>query len=146
MNLAAFISWMKEKWEAMEAHMKANADNAVKLAALAKERDDAKAAGDKAAGELVTAKQTISERDAEIAGLKDNVKAKGEKIAELEKSKSTVGAEAAAIAAAQGIPAEKLPPVGAGSSAVSEMKRAEFVKLSPAARMKFCQGGGKVVD
>lgn len=107
--------------------------------------------------ELQSARAAIVDREAEIAALKAEVqklKPQAEqfatitaKLAEAEAKAKTVGIAAAEIAAAHGLKGEQLaelPAPSENTSAVKEMTREEFNKLSPAARSEFAIKGGKI--
>lgn len=107
-------------------------------------------------GELASAQAAIAEHnanaeavtakaDAAISDLTGKLTAAESRIKELEASAKTAGQIAAEVAAAQGIPSDKLPKQNTPAAAPT-MPRAEFSKLSAFDQMHFCKSGGRVTE
>lgn len=92
------------------------------------------------------AKDITDKADAAIADLTAKLAEANKEIAALREAEEAAGKKAADIVAAQGLPTQDLPKDSPAKAAASKIRREDFEKLSPLARMGHLRSGGIVTD
>lgn len=137
--------WRKDVTSYFVNLKKANAENARLSEELKRVSGELAAAQAAIAEHNASAEAVTAKADAAITDLAGKLAAAEARVKELEANAKTAGQIAAEVAAAQGIPADKLPKAS-DKPAAATMPRAQFSKLSAFDQMHFCQTGGKITD